>query len=83
MAVHYESGSVKLLWARPNDGFEVEVDGDGPEEVEVVFRSERHRSVVRAYWRDGLPAHDVEERGGDDEDEPRGEPPPRKDEDDD
>lgn len=63
VAVRYESGRVMLVWARPNDGFDVEVRSDGPEQVEVEFRGKRHRSLVRAFYQDGAPAQDVVEHG--------------------
>lgn len=63
VAVRYEAGRVRLLWARPNDGFNVEVRSDGPEAVEVEFRGKGHRSLVRAFYEDGAPAQDVVEQG--------------------
>ena len=62
-AVRFENGTVRLLWATPNDGFEVEVrDEDTTDEVEVEFTSEDHTSKLRAWWDDG-PEDRVEESG--------------------
>lgn len=61
VAVRYESGKVSLLWARPNPGFTMDVKEDGPEEVEVRFRSEAQETRIEAWW-DGEPRHRVEER---------------------
>lgn len=62
VAVRYEAGRVRLLWARPNDGFRVNVAEDGPEAVDVIFRSRQHYSRIRALWADGAPRHQVVER---------------------
>jgi hypothetical protein len=63
VAVRYEDGQVRLVWARPNDGFDTEVVVDGPTEVEVLFQSKGHRSQVRAFFENGEPAQSVDERG--------------------
>ncbi|MGH8999613.1 MAG: hypothetical protein ACRDY7_09505, partial [Acidimicrobiia bacterium] len=71
VAVRYEDGRVRLNWARPDPGYEVKVADDGPTEVVVRFMDGRRRSVVRAFYRDGMPAHEVREnddRDGDDGD---------------
>jgi hypothetical protein len=62
VAVRFQSGRVQLLWARPNDGFRVEVEEDGDNEVVVVFRSRDHRSRIRAFWANGTPRQQVVER---------------------
>jgi hypothetical protein len=61
VAVRFQSGHVQLLWARPNDGFRVDVEEDGDEEVVVVFRSRDHRSRIRAFWANGTPRQQVVE----------------------
>jgi hypothetical protein len=61
--VHFEDGTVRLLWARPNQGYDVVVEDDGPDKVSVRFRSGGSRSFVSAYYQDGEPTADVEERG--------------------
>ena len=62
VAVRYEAGHVRLLWARPNDGFRVDVVEDAGEEVVVVFHRRDHRSKIRAFWRDGTPRSQVVEQ---------------------
>ena len=64
MAVRYLDGTVSLLWARPNSGYDVEVRDDGPDRVFVRFRSDRARSWVYAQYKDGAPSEEVIERGG-------------------
>ncbi len=61
--MHYEDAQVRLLWARPNSGYDVVVVDDGPDKVYVRFRSGGSRSLVSAYYRDGQPAEEVVERG--------------------
>lgn len=63
VAAHYEDGKVRLLWARPNSGYDVVVVHDGPERVYVRFRDGGSRSHVYAFYRDGKPAEEVVERG--------------------
>jgi hypothetical protein len=65
VAVRYGRGTVKLLWARPNAGYEVFVVSDGSRLVDVRFADRRHRSIVRAFWEDGAPANRVEESSRD------------------
>lgn len=64
MAVRYEDAKVRLLWARPNSGYDVVVRDDGPEQVYVRFRSDRARSLVYAQYKNGEPSEEVVERGG-------------------
>ena len=61
VAVRYADGGVELLWARPESGFTVDVEKAGPDEVDVRFESDDHRSRVRAFWRNGVPAEEVRE----------------------
>ncbi|MDQ3946195.1 MAG: hypothetical protein M3357_13795 [Actinomycetota bacterium] len=79
VAVRYLDGTVRLLWARPDSGYDVEVADDGPDKVLVRFRSDRARSWVYAYYEDGKPAEAVIERGGgkgkDDDPQPKGDEP--------
>ena len=67
VAVRYASGRVTLMWARPNDGFEVDVAEDGPDSVEVEFTSDEHRSRIRASYDGDEPSHRVEEDSDDDD----------------
>lgn len=74
-AVRYEGGDkVRLLWARPNRGYDVAVVDDGPERVFVRFKTDSARSRVYAFYRDGKPAEEVVERAtaDDREVEPKG-----------
>ena len=71
MAVHFENAQVRLLWARPNHDYDVAVREEGPDQVNVWFRSGGTRSVVRAYYEDGKPAVEVSERGGGKDDDGR------------
>lgn len=62
VAVRYLDGDrVKLLWARPNAGYDVNVVSDGSRLVHVRFSNDRHRSTVTAWWKDGAPAQYVQE----------------------
>lgn len=67
VAVHYEDAKVGLLWARPNDGYDVAVVDEGPDRVFVRFRHNGSQSRVYAFYRDGAPAQEVIERGKDDD----------------
>lgn len=79
VAVRYEEGTVRLLWARPNQGYDVVVVDDGPDRVFVRFKSDRARSRVYAFYQDGKPAEEVVEGGGkagdDREADPKGDQP--------
>lgn len=66
MAVKYEDNRVRLVWARPNPGYNVRVENDGPWVVEVRFRSSHHRSRIWAFYKDGAPSHHVREENLDD-----------------
>jgi hypothetical protein len=68
-AVRYEGGTVKLLWARPNQSYDVVVVDDGPERVFVRFKTDKARSRVYAFYKDGKPSEFVVERGGGSEDD--------------
>jgi hypothetical protein len=65
---------VRLLWARPNRGYDVAVVDDGPEKVFVRFKTDTARSRVYAFYRDGKPAEAVVESGGRAEDDREVEP---------
>jgi hypothetical protein len=67
VAVRYLGGEVHLLWARPNDGFRVDVVEDGPDRVKVLFRSHSHTSRIKAFWSDGAPRQEVSEYPRDDD----------------
>jgi hypothetical protein len=64
VAVRYEGGTVRLLWARPNRRYDVVVVDDGPERVFVRFKKDSARSRVYAFYKDGKPAEEVIEGGG-------------------
>ena len=55
--------TVEFVSAVPSDGFTVEVEHSGPDQVEVRFRSENHESRYRAQWSDGEPDVDTQESG--------------------
>jgi hypothetical protein len=67
VAVRYQGGKVQLLWARPNDGFRVDVIEDGPDLIKVVFRSHDHVSRIKAFWSEGTPRQQVDEYPRDDD----------------
>jgi hypothetical protein len=41
------------VWATPNPGFTVEVKDSGPEDVDVEFESDEHRSRLRVRCENG------------------------------
>ena len=61
----FENGEVTLLWARPEPGFEVDIERE-PGEVRARFRSGSHESRIKGDWEDGQPRIRVEERPEDD-----------------
>jgi hypothetical protein len=86
VAVRYQNNEVRLLWARPNSGYDVAVVDDGPDKVFVRFRNDKSRSRVYAYYKDGKPVEEVVERGGGKDEgdfEPKGYQPVRQESDDD
>lgn len=62
-------GDVSLQSASPNDGWTVEVEKRGPDEVEVEFRERDgdRRTKVDAECSGGVPRFSVENEGGDEE----------------
>jgi len=65
--IRYGEGKVFLDGAGANAGFTMKVEDNGPDEVEVEFRGESHRSEFSAEFEDGELRVEVEEEG-DDED---------------
>lgn len=62
-------GTVSLQSAVPAPGFSVEAKATGPDEVEVEFRSDEHRSKFKADWEDGELRIDIDEKNeGEDDD---------------
>jgi hypothetical protein len=66
VTVRYVDGEVRLLFARPNSGYDVEVVDDGPDQVYVDFQGGRgSRSRVLAFYnKQGEPDATVIEKGG-------------------
>ena len=62
VAVRYDgsTGTVRLLWATPHEGFTMNPRVTGPYKVEVHFESDGAESRVFAWW-DGDPHQRVEE----------------------
>ena len=60
--VAHASGVVTLDAAAPNSGFTMDVKQSGPDEVEVEFRGNDHRSSVEVEWAGGQLVGEVEER---------------------
>lgn len=73
--LRYEAGRVTVVSAAPAQGFILDVEGDGSDEVTVEFESDDHRSRLRGEWEDGAPRDRVDEdgRSDDDGDEPESE----------
>lgn len=69
--VRFSAAGVEVLAAVPAAGFAVDVEPEDDGSTRVDFESERHRSRLQVWWRDG-PRHEVEEQvrddDGDDED---------------
>ena len=61
VAIRFENGAARLLWATPKPGFRVERRDDGSGQVDVRFESDDHESRLRAWWEDG-PQAEVDER---------------------
>lgn len=61
VTVRYSSTLVEVLVATPADGFETEIDRDGPTDLKVEFESETHRSRLDAEWEDGAPRDRIRE----------------------
>lgn len=61
VVVSYRSGEVVLGAATPSPGFTVEVDKEGPPEVEVEFEGATLRVEVRVRWQDGQLEVEVDE----------------------
>ncbi|MDJ0499193.1 MAG: hypothetical protein QNJ89_15270 [Acidimicrobiia bacterium] len=63
------NGQVNLVSATPRPGFSVEAEHTGPDEVEVKFESNDHKSELEAYFRDGELRVETEEEphGGEEE----------------
>lgn len=62
-AIRFTRNAVELLWASPAPGFTVDVEReDGGSELSVEFRSEEHRSRVKAWAEEGRFRDRIEER---------------------
>jgi hypothetical protein len=46
-------GRVDLVGAAPEAGYDMEIEDDGPQQVEVEFTNGVHTSSFRARWNDG------------------------------
>jgi hypothetical protein len=49
------SSSIELVYSSPAPGFGAEVDNTGPQEVEVRFENDAHRSRIRVQCASGSP----------------------------
>ncbi len=65
--IRHGAGKVFLDGAGSNAGFTMKVEDNGPDKVEVEFRSESHESKFSAEYKDGKLRVGIEEEG-DDED---------------
>lgn len=61
VSLRFEPSGVTVVFANPAAGFEVQVEPDHVNGVEVEFESEAHRSRVTGWW-DGGPQDEREER---------------------
>jgi hypothetical protein len=66
--IRYGEGKVFLDGAGANAGFTMKVEDNGPDEVEVEFRGESHRSEFSAEFEAGELRVEVEEEGDDEDD---------------
>lgn len=64
VGVRFSNGKVELKWARPNPGYQVYVENNGPDSVVVYFYTKSKLSRVRAYYNGGSPVTDVWEYAG-------------------
>jgi hypothetical protein len=58
--LRFSSSGVTVLWANPNAGFDVKVEGENANGVKVLFESSSHRSRIDGWW-DGGPQDRVRE----------------------
>lgn len=65
----FGNGQVNLVSATPRPGFSVEAEHTGPDEVEVKFESNDHKSELEAYVRDGELRVETEEEPHDEDDD--------------
>jgi len=61
VSVRYSGGTVQLKWARPNPGYQVFVQSNGPDRVIVYFYTQGHISQIVAYYDGQTPADSVQE----------------------
>ena len=63
-------GEVRVVSAVPRAGFSYDGEHEGPNEIEVKFRSDGHKSELKAQIRDGELRVEIEEEphDGDDDD---------------
>jgi hypothetical protein len=64
--IAFSPGVVTLDGANPNPGFTMEIEKTGPNEVELDFRSDDHRSEFTAEWKDGVLDVGISEEAEDD-----------------
>lgn len=68
--IHVGQNTVEFVSASPKTGFITKVEKTGPEEVEVTFTSNTHKSKFRAEFEDGeLDVRIREESENDDDDD--------------
>ncbi len=58
-AISFSASEVKVLWATPDPGYEVDIEPESPG-IKVRFRSDVHESRVDAWWSGG-PRHEIRE----------------------
>lgn len=64
VGVSCRGAQIGLLYATPQDGWTVEVEGSGPDRVVVTFDRQDAETTVRAVCRDGVPEQQVDAREG-------------------
>ena len=62
MRIVVGDGTVELDAAAPAVGFTMEIEDDGPDKVEVRFRSDEHESRFKADWEGGEFRIDIDEK---------------------
>ena len=60
MSLRFGADWVTVAWANPKPGFEVDVEPEHGNGVQVRFESDDHRSRVTGWWADG-PRDEVRE----------------------
>ena len=67
VSVILRDGSLELVWAVPNSGFQMDEYDIEPTELTVRFESETHKSELKVEWEDGV--WDIETKEDDEEEE--------------